>query len=75
MTEEEMQKYLNRFRPHAMGPEQHGRAGHLRLAMEELVATVLANTQPGREQSVALTKLEEASFFVIAAVAREGVDA
>lgn len=61
----------NDFSHHSPPSEE---AGHvLTRIRQELAATaeyVVDNTPPGREQSVALTKLEEAMFWANAAVAR-----
>ena len=43
----------------------------LREAGKELARVVTAKTAPGREQSLALTKIEEAIFWANASVARE----
>lgn len=62
---------INRFESRSMTEEQQHRSERLRVAAKVYAAEILKLTSPSREQSVALTKLEEASFFVTAAVARE----
>jgi hypothetical protein len=43
----------------------------VRAAFKDLMRQVSEKTPPGREQSVALTKLEEAMFWTNAAIARD----
>lgn len=43
----------------------------IRESGRELAQLVITRTPPGREQSLALTKIEEAMFWANAAVARE----
>lgn len=60
----------NRFTYHAPFGDQVERYGELRGAGHELAQLVLRNTPPGREQSLALTNLEQAIFWANAAIAR-----
>lgn len=46
------------------------RCGRVREAIKEAARAVMAWTPPGREQSAALSKLEEAMFYAIGAVVR-----
>lgn len=56
--------------------EARGRAmDHVRSSIIELAYTIVANTYEGREQSLALTKLEEVTFFAIASIARKDDEA
>jgi hypothetical protein len=61
-----------KFNHHA--PDEDAITCHeaVRAAMRAASVRVLEVTEPGREQSLALTKLEEAMFWANAAVAREG---
>lgn len=53
--------------PHSNQPERYMR---LRDAARALAERIVNNTPPSREQSLALTKLEEALFFANAGIAR-----
>lgn len=67
----EMSERLERdFTYHAPLPHQPERYTRLRDAAKELARLIVTNTPPSREQSAALTKLEEAIFFANAAIAR-----
>lgn len=44
----------------------------VRAAARRLALSVLQATEPGREQSLALTKIEEAMMWANASIAREG---
>jgi hypothetical protein len=61
---------LARFHARDVTAEQLERMNKIRFHMAGAAAGILAETPAGREQSVALTKLEEVSFFAIAAIAR-----
>jgi hypothetical protein len=52
-------------------PEKRARHEMTRVAVKGLMRQVSENTPPGREQSFALTKLEEAMFWANAAIARD----
>ncbi len=69
MTNEEIAK---RFDHHVPDIERVKRHEALRMAARHLVHAVLADTPDGREQALAITKIEEALFWANAAVAREG---
>lgn len=62
----------NRFTYHAPKPGQPEIYAALRLTGLLLAQRIAANVPPGREQSLALTKVEEAIFWANAAVARHG---
>jgi hypothetical protein len=69
--DEKMQKRLeNDFVYHSPKGDQAERYGYLRLHAKHLAHDIVSLTPPSREQSVALTKLEEAIFFANAAIAR-----
>jgi dihydroneopterin aldolase len=67
MTNEELQ---NRFTYHSPKEGQPERYVLIRDAAKELAELVLDNTPASREQSLAITKLEEVVFWANAAVAR-----
>ena len=48
--------------------EHHGK---VRMACKEAADQILSLTPPGREQSLAITKLEEVMFWSNAAIARD----
>ena len=60
----------NDFTYHAPGGDQVERYGALRAKGKELALHIVENTPESREQSLALTKVEEAIFFANAAIAR-----
>lgn len=60
----------NRFQHHAPHGDQAERYGRMRGQMQSLAEFVVMNTPACREQSLALTKLEEAMMWANAAVAR-----
>ena len=60
----------NVFTYHAPKPDQVPRYEMLRDRAGELARLIVANTPESREQSLALTKLEEAIMFANAAIAR-----
>ncbi len=67
MTEQDLRE---RFTYHAPSPDGIARHSSLTEVRLDAAITVEAVTMPGREQSLALTKLEEAKFWASAAVAR-----
>lgn len=62
---------MDAFESHEMSDEQRRRADHVRSQFRVLAYEVMERTPPAREQSLVLTKLEEASFFAVASIARE----
>lgn len=60
----------NRFTYHAPKPGQPERYVELRNLAKGLAGRVVALTPPSREQSLALTNLEQAVFWANAAIAR-----
>lgn len=60
----------NRFTYHAPKGDQQDRYVQVRSKMLEVAKLVMELTPPSREQSVVLTKLDEAMFFANAAIAR-----
>lgn len=67
MTAEELE---TRFTYHAPKPGQPETYNRLRGAGKELAELIVSNTPMCREQSLAITSLEEAIFWANAAVAR-----
>lgn len=59
------------FDPHSLNEEQAERMEKLRATAKVLAALTLQNTQCCRERSLALTNLEQAVFWMEAAVSRE----
>jgi hypothetical protein len=60
----------NRFMYHSPKPDQLPRYALLRSVARDLAREIIAHTPPSREQSLALTHLEESIFFANAAIAR-----
>lgn len=60
----------NRFTYHSPKPNQPARYTQLREEAKALAVSIVELTPESREQSLALTKLEEAIFFANAAIAR-----
>ena len=60
----------NRYTYHAPKGDQAKRYGEIRKACLDLASVVVALTPGSREQSTALTKLDEVMFFANAAIAR-----
>ena len=60
----------NRYTYHPPFGDQATRYGTLRAAVHLLAVEICSLTPPSREQSTALTKLDEVMFFANAAIAR-----
>lgn len=60
----------NNFTYHAPFGDQPQRYEAIRAEAKKLAAFIVANTPPSREQSVALTNLEQSVFWANAAIAR-----
>ena len=60
----------NIYRPHPPTPEQQERHTKLRERGKELAALIVMTTPASREQSLALTNLEQAIYFAQVAIAR-----
>lgn len=65
------EEVLARFDAREVNEEQKARIARVRAQIKEAVRHILVETLPSREQSLALTHLEEASFFAVASIARE----
>ena len=63
-----------RFTYHAPNDNQVERRGELRTFCHSLASLICASTPAGREQSIALLKLEECNMFANAAIARREDD-
>jgi hypothetical protein len=65
------QDIIHRFAYHPP-PDEHvaNLHSHIRAIMSGAAAEVEANVPPGREQSLAITKLEEAMMWANAGIAR-----
>lgn len=70
VTPEMTQRLLNNFTYHKPFGDQPQRYVTLRDAAKALATMVVGLTPPGREQSLAITKIEEAIFWANAAIAR-----
>lgn len=60
----------NNFTHHPPKGDQTIRYVAIRHAMKRMATLILTNTPPSREQSLALTKIEEACMWANAAIAR-----
>jgi hypothetical protein len=60
----------NRFSYHSPKGDQNARYEDLRSFARQLAERIVESTPESREQSLALTKLEEAIFWANAAIAR-----
>lgn len=65
-----VQRVNRDFTYHAPSAEQVERMAHIRQECKNLAAILLAETPASREQSLALTALEEVSMWSNAAIAR-----
>ena len=59
-----------RFWPHGLNGAQLATVEVLRVHFEQLAGAVVERTPTSREQSLALTQIEQASFWAVAAIAR-----
>lgn len=67
MTYDEIKQ---RFQPNELDVKQRQDCDILRQKYEFLADAILARTPQSREQSLALTQLEQSAFWAIAAIAR-----
>lgn len=51
--------------------EQQNRINHIRTLFSNMYEQIEENCKPGRETSLAMTKLEEAQFWAIKGITRE----
>lgn len=58
------------FEHHEVSPDQFERLNETRKKCRELAETVLLCCPPGREQALAMTKLEEVMFWANAGISR-----
>lgn len=70
LKDEARRRFDNTFTYHAPKGDQAQRYTELRELAKNLALVAAQLTPPGREQSLALTKLEEFSFWANAAIAR-----
>ena len=64
------EEIARRFSYHKPDTERAAKHDSLRGALQAAADIVVESTPPGREQSLAVTKLEEAMFWANAALAR-----
>lgn len=69
-TTQQKQQIENNFTYHPPHGDQLQRYQMLRNAAKELAVMISETTKPSREQSLALTKLEEAIMWANAGIAR-----
>ena len=67
MTYDEIKQ---RFQPNELDVKQRQDCDILRQKYEMLADAILARTPQSREQSLALTQLEQSAFWAIASIAR-----
>lgn len=70
ISDRQKEQLDNNFVYHAPNPDQPERYTALREKAKELATMILTLTPPSREQSVAITELEQAIFWANAAIAR-----
>lgn len=75
LTPDEIEKISNNFTYHAPFGDQPKRYEFLRNQARKLAQNFCSLCPPSRELSLALTKLEEAVFWVNAAIARNETNA
>jgi hypothetical protein len=62
-----------RFASHTISQEQGDRADAIRIECARLAERIAKTVKPGREQSLALTNLEQVMFNAVAGICREGL--
>jgi len=70
VTDAIRERIENSFTYHPPKGDQTDRYSALRATAKALAYEIVGKTPPGREQSLALTKLEESCFWMNAAIAR-----
>lgn len=70
ISKEDEQRIEHTFTYHKPIADQQERYQELRVKAKQLAYVILSNTPRSREQSIALTKLEEVIFIANAAIAR-----
>lgn len=70
ISQETTDNINHRFSYHAPKPGQPARYEMLRSEAKRLAMNIVCHTPAGREQALALTKLEEAIFWTNAGIAR-----
>ncbi len=68
------EELTTRFTYHPPGGNQAERYSFIRAEAGDLATLIVENTPESREQSLAITKLEEVVFWANAAIARRDVD-
>jgi len=66
---------LRRFDTFKVTDEERSRMHGVRLVFKHVAREILGDTKPGREQSLALTALEEAKYWTNQSIAKDGVPA
>ena len=69
-SDQMVERIANDFTYHAPHGDQAQRYEEIRARFKELAVFLLSITPPSREQSLALTLLEESVFYANAAIAR-----
>ena len=70
LTDRQIQMLDNNFTYHPPKGTQQERYENLRAMAKVLATDIMENSKESREQSLAITKLEEAIFWANAAIAR-----
>lgn len=70
VTDQDLEELNKRFTYHSPKDDQPARYMILRERAKELSISIATHTPKSREQSLALTKLEESIFWANAAIAR-----
>lgn len=70
INEEQQKRLDNNFKYHSPKGDQVERYPHIRKEAKTLAETICRTTPPSREQSLALTKLEEVVMWANAGIAR-----
>lgn len=70
VTDEDREMIANRFTYHPPKENQIERYNAIRAQGLKMAESIITLTPPGRERSIALTKLDELVMFMNAAVAR-----